>query len=323
MVKYPDSAYLFLLFIPLLWSIFHQLYRGRKVFSRIKGNRSAQSLHDFFLVKWFFSSLSLALFLLFLLLGLLGFPGTKIESYPESVKQDVIFAVDISQSMRVGDVEPDRLSRVVSLIKSVLDDSGNSRYGLLVFTHRGLMMIPVSEDLQALSFAVESLDPSLMSDSGTNLEEGLKRLSNAYPEGENRKRIALLFSDGEHHRGEPVRITERLKRERIKLHVVALGTEEGGEVPGPEGEALRDENGEVVISRLNTLVLQALAEAAGGEYLRGGRVETLDKLQEILGGGGENVRMEQEVLYRPFLAIALFFLFFHGAVRMIPWRKNH
>lgn len=323
MVQHPGSSSLFLLFIPLLWSIVLQLHRGRQVFSRIKGDRSARYLHDMFLVKWFFSSLSLVLFLLFLILALLGFSGPKVESHQEAAEGDVIFLVDISRSMRVADVDPDRLSRAASLIKTLLDDTGRNRYGLGIFTHRGMMMVPVSEDLQALSSSVDALDPSLMSDSGTNIEEGLHRLVSAFPEGENRKRIALLFSDGEHHQGDPLKVVPELKERRIRLHVVALGSDKGGQVPGASGEFLRNDQGEPVVSKLNRTVLQALARAAEGEYLPGDQIQTLNRLQELIGGGGDsNLRMEQEEMYRPFLALALFFLLFHGAVRMVPWRKG-
>ncbi len=327
MVQYPGSAILFLLFAPLLWIVIRNMIRGKEVFRSFRGSRSVRSLYDVFLIKWFFSSLFLVLFLFFLILSLFGFSGNNIESERLPSKRDVIFAVDISRSMLAEDVDPSRLERARALMRTIIDYSSDTRYGLVIFNEPGVTMVPVTEDLQALISAVDILGPELLSSQGTDIAAGVSAAGRAFQEGERRRQFIVLFSDGEHHKGDPRSAAAALHRDKeIVTHAVGLGSREGAAVPSADGGFVLDESGKTVISKLNRVVLESAAAAGGGEYIDGGEADALKRLRSLIGigdkEGGSDIRLERSSLYRPFLALALLFLFLHAAVRMVPWRER-
>lgn len=322
MVRHPGSALLFVLFAPLFWIILRSLVTGRSVFRSFRGGRTARPLYDVFIIKWFFSSLFLVLFLLFLILSLLGFTGKGVESERLPERQDLVFAVDISRSMLAEDAEPSRLDRARALMRTLLDNSPQTRFGLVVFNRPGVIMVPVTEDLDALVSAVASLSPDLLSSQGTDIAAGLSAAGRAFQDGERRSRQVVLFSDGEHHQGDPKTAAAELRSgRRAVVHVVALGTPEGAPVPDGEGGLTADENGKPVTSKMNRVVLESIAEAGGGEFIDGGDPEALKRIRSLSVSGG-GISLDRDTLYRPFLAIALLFLLLHAAVRMVPWREQ-
>ncbi len=327
MVRHPGSALLFLLFAPLLWIIIRNMIRGKEVFRSFRGSHSVRSLYDVFLIKWFFSSLFLILFLLFLILSLFGFSGNNIVSERLPSKRDVVFVVDISRSMLARDVEPSRLERAQALMRTLVDHSSDTRYGLVIFNEPGISMVPVTEDLQALISAVDILGPELLSSRGTDIAAGISAAGRAFQDGERRRRFIVLFSDGEHHKGDPRSAAAALNRDReIITHTVGLGSLEGAEVPSADGGVVLDESGKRVISKLNRVVLESAAAAGGGAYIDGGDADALKRLRSLTGiadkDDGSDIRLERSTLYRPFLALALLFLFLHASVRMVPWRER-
>jgi Ca-activated chloride channel homolog len=324
MIRYPQSLFLLVLFIPLFWSIISSLIRGKSAFRHYRGGRSMRSFPDLFLVKWFFASLFLVLFLFFIVISLLGLSGSTIESEQLPEKSDIVFLVDISRSMLAADVEPTRLERAKMLIRTLVNESSGSRYGLVIFTDIGVVLVPVSEDLLALLSSVDILDPDILSSSGTDIEAGLTSAAGAFPQGERRRKTIVLFSDGEHHMGDPRGTALSIYRqEQITLHAVALGSREGAEVPDGSGNVISDGSGRAVVSSLNPVVLRAVAEAGGGSFIDGGRSDALKQLREVIGVDDfDGVKLTRSTLYRPFLALALLFLFLHAAVRMVPWLEK-
>jgi Ca-activated chloride channel family protein len=324
MVQNPGSAFLFLLFLPLFWSIGRSLVVGKRLFRSFRDGASPRSLYDVFLIKWFFSSFFLILFLLFTILALMGFTGTGIDSEQFPEKKDVVFAVDLSRSMLASDVVPSRLERTKVLIRTVLDNSSGNRYGLVVFTDLGLVMVPVTEDVQSLVSAVDALSPDLLSSAGTNIAAGISAAGQAFPEGERRQRLIVVFSDGEEHSGDPKEITASLRQDHhITTSVIALGSADGATVPAVDGGVMQDEEGNPVRSKVNTILLQSVAAAGEGSFLDGGDADALKQLRKLLGYKPDSgVRLTRDTLYRPFLALALLFLLLHVLVRMVPWRKK-
>lgn len=322
-MNYPDAAFLFVLFLPLVWSILWQFAQGKASFIRMKGNRTARSMYERFLIKWFFSSASLLLFLLMVILSLLGFHSNRVGSKQVPPENDLIFAVDISRSMLAEDLRPNRLERAKQFMLSMLESASNTRFGLLVFTDASMVMVPVSEDRLALQSALDALSPGLISARGTDLSSGLKLLRRSFPGGEDRNRIAILLSDGEHHIGNPSAVAKEFSRERIRLFTIGMASSEGAPVPDGSGGYISDADGERVISRLNSVVLEALAQDADGRFIEYSDETALRELRQLLSIDEEGaVELSREELYRPFLLLALFFLAVHAIVRILPWQKS-
>jgi Ca-activated chloride channel family protein len=224
--------------------------------------------------------------------------------------------------MWAEDVAPNRLEYSASVIRNLSGDISRVRMGMVVFKGEAAVLVPVTEDRSVFDAAVDYLSPAAVSAAGTNVAESIRTAAEAFPENEERRQIVLLFSDGEHHRGDIQRAVELAQERDITIHTLGVGTSEGGPIPLPEGGYLQDAAGERVITRLNAGTLERLAEGTGGSYLQAG---ALDSYLEIVSAleldrEGEKIRFVRNERFRVFLLLAVVFLFASIAVRVIPWK---
>ncbi len=325
MLLHPESLWLLILIVPVAGIMVRNYRLGRKEFKRVKGSGPARNLYDVFTIKWFFSSFFFILGILFIIISLAGVKDTHeaLEELPSD--KDVIFAVDISRSMLSQDIQPSRLERSIALINSVLGRVSSARYGLVLFKGDGYVYVPVTEDRESLNKAIDTISPSLFTSGSTSVEAGLQTAFNAFPTGEERRKIVVLCTDGEAHMGNSTAVLDTASRNKITIDVVGVGTEAGGRIPVGEDRFLRNGEGDVVITRLNPVSLRKLAEESGGAYCQMDKFNSLSELIENLSirEKGDTIRFLDKERYRPFLLTAIIFLLISFLVRVIPWRGTY
>ena len=80
----------------------------------------------------------------------------------------------------------------------------------------------------------------------------------------------IVITDGENHEGDAVEMAKQAAEKGIKVDVIGIGSPEG--VPIPENEQSndfkKDNQGNVVISKLNETMGHQIAEAGKGIYVR-------------------------------------------------------
>lgn len=318
---YPRYALLFILLVPVAYFLYRNYRLGRKEFRRVKGAGAVQRLYDAFTVKWVFVSLFYFLSLIFIVLSLLGISSERknIKEVPEDI--DVIFALDISRSMLAEDVVPSRLDRSLNLINHVAGRLSAARFGIVVFKGEGYVLVPVTEDREAVEQAVDIVTPSLFTSGSTSLSAGLETALNAFPQGEDRRKLIICISDGESHAGNAAEIASAAKERDVAIDVLAVGTLEGGRIPIGDDQYLQDKEGSVVVSRMNTAVLKRIAENSGGKYCEIGGMGSLNEVFGCLSINGDQERFEydEEGRYRPFLLLAVCMLVLSLLVKVIPW----
>ena len=313
--------WILIILIPIGYILFLNYKRGRRELGRFKGRGPVDYLFDVFTIKWFFSSLFFIFFVIFTVFSLLGFQSDREQPEEMPSETDIMFVVDVSRSMRAEDVSPDRLSRCKSIMRGVIERVPDPRYGVTVYKGGAYTLIPITEDRSSVEASIELLSPSLLTAPGTDMEVGIKAGVDGFPFQEERRRIILLFSDGESHSGDPVGAAAYGKERDVVINVFGAGTEEGGKIPVSEGEFLRDRQGEVVVTSLRSSVLTRVAETGGGEYLSVDGTETLSEIFERLELSGEDgkIRYLVEGRYKLFLLIAIVFLFLSILVKVLPW----
>ena len=84
-----------------------------------------------------------------------GDAGVKTE---KTKGRNVMIALDLSRSMRVTDVNPDRLGQGKILIYEILAALKNDRVGLVGFAGTPYLYAPLTIDLVALKETVEQID---------------------------------------------------------------------------------------------------------------------------------------------------------------------
>ena len=117
--------------------------------------------------------------------------------------------------------------------------------------------------------SLEELDTEIIPQGGTNLSAAIAAADEAFGKGESTHRALILFTDGEDLQEDALEAAKKHK-DTFRIFTIGLGTPGGAPliVPSRRGkEMVRDEQGNVVTSRLDEKRLREVAEAGGGFYI--------------------------------------------------------
>lgn len=214
--------------------------------------------------------------------------GPKDKS-ADQLGAEFYFILDVSRSMQVRDVEPDRLQAVKdSLSKWIMRRTGD-RIGLILVAGDAFVQAPLTSDYTAFKEVLEQSGPHAISQGGTKLAAALVAAVKALKESEQRQKIVVIISDGENLEEDPIEFTRQARAEmdnQIIFHTVGVGTATGGKVPHydfnkmrnrdgslkeidyskPHRRFVKDEYGIEVTSRLQERTLRQIAMVGGGRY---------------------------------------------------------
>ena len=130
--------------------------------------------------------------------------------------------------------------------------------------------------------------------------------------------ILVIISDGEDHEGEAIAMAEDAADNGVRIITIGVGTEKGGTIPekrnGVTQSFKKDNDGNTVITKLNTETLSEIADAGNGVYIDGTiTADAIEALQEELSGIDKVAFESQQYAdfasqFQWFLGIGLFFL---------------
>ena len=182
---------------------------------------------------------------------------------------DLVILLDLSRSMDVTDISPSRLTRARQEIQDLIEHNRHSRLGLIGFATLAHIIAPLTEDANSLRVLLPALSTDLVELKGSRLTEALARAQQMLAgQPADSSRHLLLITDGDFGDGNLEEYAKGLTREGVHLHVLGLGSAEGGPVPGAGDSPLRQQDGSPVISRLDEESLKKLAKAGNGIYQR-------------------------------------------------------
>ncbi|MEA2094758.1 MAG: VWA domain-containing protein [Pseudomonadota bacterium] len=182
---------------------------------------------------------------------------------------DLVILLDLSSSMDVTDISPSRLARARQEIQDLIENNRHSRLGLIGFATLAHIIAPLSEDGNSLRVLLPALSTDLVELKGSRLTEALARAQQMLAgQPADSSRHLLLITDGDFGDGNLEEYVKRLTREGVHLHVLGMGSEEGGPVPGAGNSFLLQQDGSPVISRLDEDSLKKLAKVGKGVYQR-------------------------------------------------------
>jgi len=184
--------------------------------------------------------------------------------------RDVIIAIDCSRSMLSTDLTPNRLTRAKLAAQDLIGLLGGDRVGLIAFAGTAFLQAPLTADYGAVLNALSELDTDIIPRGGTDITAAIKEASDAFGKGESDNRCLILMTDGEDLEEDSISAA-RDQNGTIRIFTVGLGSTDGSLIPlpGSHGDAqfVKDENGEIVKSRLDEERLRKIAETTGGFYV--------------------------------------------------------
>jgi Ca-activated chloride channel family protein len=217
---------------------------------------------------------------------------------------DIILALDVSPSMSAQDFQPSRVAVARRVIAEFIRGLHNDRLGLIVFAGRSFTQSPLTLDYGIILDLLHEVDVGMVAINGTAIGEAIanaiyrfesedrRRQSAAPPSGERvprRSRVLILLTDGENNTGRvsPLMAAEMAQIKGIRIHTIGLGTLEGVPVPfvGPDGKRgfYRDQEGRLVITRLDEDTLRDIADTTGGRYFRATDAHALAEIYRQIG----------------------------------------
>ena len=148
---------------------------------------------------------------------------------------------------------------------SLLERRDAGQTGLVVFSAHAFTVAPLTSDVRTISLLVASLTSDIMPSRGSYPEAGISKAVSLLDQAGVPRGEILLITDSEVS-PTSLDLAEELYSEGHRLHVLGVGTADGGPIVEPGGGFLTDQRGQVVVPRVDTSSLQRLAASGGGRY---------------------------------------------------------
>ncbi len=102
-----------------------------------------------------------------------------------------------------------------------------------------------------LNYFIDILQPEILTEQGTDLNNGIDELLKLFSKTETDFKSALILTDGENHNALNKQKLSKFKEKKISGSIIAIGTEEGGYIINNNGQKLSDKTGIQVITKIN------------------------------------------------------------------------
>ena len=205
---------------------------------------------------------------------------------------DVIFCIDVSLSMDAQDIKPSRIDKVKFEMSKIVNSLKGDRIGIVVFSGSNFLYLPLTMDYDASKLFIKSIDTSMISSRGTDIPNAIKTSVEALGNDETKQQIIFLFSDGEDHSNNTLENIAYLIEDKIDLHVIGVGSTKGSLIPisDKENSFIKDSNGELVISKINSDFLRQIAQMNNGKNLRISKSEPVsENIIDIINLGEDSL----------------------------------
>lgn len=270
MFRFANIEWLYLLLlIPLMvilfeWAISHRRrvmarFATSEALRRLMPERSVGRLR----VKFWLFQLAFALVVLAVARPQVGSRLKEVER--EGV--EIMLAIDISNSMLADDFSPSRLERTKYAVARVVEGLNEERVGVIIFAGDAYVQLPITSDYRTAKNFVERISTTQVTKQGTAIGEAIDLAANSFSSLSDGSRVVVLVTDGENHEDDALGAAERAAAKGVTIFTIGIGTPEGAPIP-MDGDYIRDDEGNIVVSKMDEGTLRQIAEMTGGAYVR-------------------------------------------------------
>ena len=224
--------------------------------------------------------IKLLFLILFILFSTIALVNPKIGTELKTVKRegvDIVFALDVSKSMLAEDIAPNRLEKAKRIVSEIINTLNNDRVGVIAYAATALPILPITDDYSTAKTFLQSLNTDMLSSQGTAIIQSINLAQKFYDDEDQTNRVLCILSDGEDHEVERQNLLELAERSGITIITIGLGSVKGAPIPIKENNIVKsykkDENGDVVVTKLNTQLLNTIANSSSGFYIEGVNTE--------------------------------------------------
>jgi len=275
MFRFGNSDYLyFLLAIPallvLLFAIIHlrkrdiRRFGNLEVISQLMPSASGGRM-----------VLKYVILLLALTSLVIGIARPQFGSKLKEIKREgveIIIALDVSNSMMAEDIKPNRLERAKQSISKLVDRLVNDRVGLIVFAGDAYIQVPITTDYVSTKLFLSSVGTEIAPKQGTAIGSAIELGMKSFTPNPESSKALIVITDGENHEDDAIKAAEAAVEKGVTVHTIGIGDPNGAPIPLYAGSGQKtfrkDREGNTVISKLNERMLQQIAAAGNGVYVR-------------------------------------------------------
>lgn len=307
--------FLWILVLPIvifLWRKFsHWREKKRLIFAE-------KRFQPFLFSEWDKGRIFVRLYFLafsFLLMAILGFISQEKTEIPTTQKtSNILFLIDVSNSMNAQDVEPSRLGRTQEILTQIFPHLQEERVGIVVFAGEAQSIMPLTTDYSSAQLYTQNLNSQMIKKQGTDFSLAVKTAIERLNFAQSGTKNIILISDGEDNESNHDDAIQEAKKQGVSITSVGIGTEEGAPIPELfliYSDYKKDENGQTIITKRETQALKSIADETGGVYIDGNQSDAVQKIiAEIKNTAQETqektTRITQKThYYQWFLGIAI------------------
>lgn len=202
-------------------------------------------------------------------LALLALAGPAWEREPATAfrnEQALVIALDLSLSMDATDIKPSRLERARFKIADLLQARKDGQTALVVYAGDAFTVTPLTDDGETIRAQLGALSTAIMPAQGNRAELALQQAEKLLRQAGLRSGHMLLISDGVEGDAAQKAASHALGQ-GYSVSALGVGTAQGAPVVMPGGGFYKDSSGGIVLPKLDSAALQAVATAGGGRYL--------------------------------------------------------
>ncbi|MGZ4958539.1 MAG: VWA domain-containing protein [Methylomonas sp.] len=199
------------------------------------------------------------------LLTIIALAGPTWQRLPSPAFRNdaaLVIALDLSPSMDAADIKPSRIAKARYKIADLLKQRKDGQTALLVYGGDAFTVTPLTSDTATITSQLEALTTDIMPSPGTDTGSAIRKAVQLLQQAGVAKGHILLVTD-DADTDSAAQAGQWLGDYR--LSVLAVGTPEGAPIR-QTGGFLKDAKGDIVVARLDTQTLAALAQKGRGVY---------------------------------------------------------
>lgn len=265
---YPNMLWLLLLLVPLVaWYIVRRKKEpslgisSTGAFAGVSGGWKASLRHLLFAMR---------IGAIACLIVVLARPQTHDSWSRTNVEgTDIVLALDISGSMRAGDLgKTNRLEAAKKVASQFVSGRQNDNMGLVLFAGESFSAVPLTSDRAMLANYINGVKVGLISADGTAIGDGIASSINRIKDGKAVSKSIIVITDGSNNAGvvAPETAAEIAKDLGVKIYTIGIGAAR----PMSEAVPYLDEKGNILdyalVTPIDTEALQRVAKMTGGKY---------------------------------------------------------
>ena len=195
---------------------------------------------------------------------------------------DIMIVLDVSDSMLIEDMNPNRLEACKEVIKQFIKGRSSDRIGLVIFSGESYTRVPLTLDYPMLLQSLEQVKISRSIKMGTAIGVALANGAARLKDSTAKSRVMVFLTDGENNSGtiDPETALDIAKGYGLKIYSIGAGVDGDAQLPVESVDAFgrKVKRYQPIHSTVNDALLSKMAQDTGGKYYRATDNKTLQNV---------------------------------------------